>query len=470
MLKNKVPLKHPGSYKDPSGFIFSYRQQIYRQINHSYQAHYDRLMKSGLYQQLNSAGKLVSHQEVDPDISPQAATCYKIIKPDQIDYINYPYEWSFSMLKDAALLTLEIQQLALEKNMILKDASAYNIVFNHGQPIFIDSLSFENYVEETPWIAYRQFCQHFLAPLTLAAYQDLRFIPILRNFLDGFPLDFAAGLLPKKTLFNLNILLHIHGHAKSQSRWADNRIKVSGKVKMSRQALWRLVDSLQLTVKNIKLSKQQTQWVDYYQQTSYSGTAFSEKQKIVKTYLLKIKKRLAARNTSLLDLGANNGEFSRLGLPNFKNIIAVDIDPMAVEFNYLASRENKETNLLPLVIDLTNPSPNLGLNLTERQSFLDRFKNCDAAMALALIHHLSITYNLPFENSAELLAKFGKFLIIEFIPKDDSQVQILLKNRVDIFSDYNIGSFERVFGSKFKVLAKNLIPQSKRHLYLLEKK
>ncbi len=200
------------SFRDPSGFLFSRSGTLYRQVNQSYRTHYEALMSSGLYQELVKSGRLVVHQLADiPAEIPELA--YQVIQPVRIPFISYPYEWSFSQLKDAALCTLAIQKTALEKGMSLKDSSAYNIQFHQGQPTLIDTLSFEVYREGEPWIAYRQFCQHFLAPLALMAYVDIRLSQLLRTYVDGIPLDLASRLLPRRTKYNLALATHIHLHA-----------------------------------------------------------------------------------------------------------------------------------------------------------------------------------------------------------------------------------------------------------------
>jgi len=204
------------SFRDPSGFVFNKDNQIYRQINKSYQSQYDHLMKSGLYDSLVKRHLLVSHEEINADavIDDKA---YKVIRPDQVPYVSYPYEWSFSQLKDAALCTLEVQKLALKHGMVLKDASAYNIQFIKARPVFIDTLSLEFYEQGSPWLAYKQFCQHFIAPLALMAYSDIRLSQLFRIYIDGIPLDLASQLLPTKTWFKYSLLSHIHLHARTQN-------------------------------------------------------------------------------------------------------------------------------------------------------------------------------------------------------------------------------------------------------------
>ena len=208
------------SFRDPSGFIFTRLDQIYRQVNSAYRSHYDLLMSSGLYRDLVDSGSLVSHEEVDFESAGPDA--YKVLRPELVPFISYPYEWSFSQLKDAALLTLDIQKKAMSHGMTLKDASAYNIQFHRGRPTLIDVLSFETYVEGEPWVAYKQFCQHFLAPLALMSYRHADLGQLARVHLDGVPLDLARALLPFRARLRPGILVHIHMRAGLHGKYADD--------------------------------------------------------------------------------------------------------------------------------------------------------------------------------------------------------------------------------------------------------
>ncbi len=221
--KTTTNQKHNASFRDPSGFLFSHEGVLYRQVNQAYAADFSRLMDSGLYDKLIKAGLLIPHFESDIK-PPQPELAYKVIRPEGVPFISYPYEWSFGELKDAALATLSIQKRALKMGMTLKDASAYNIQFHQGRPVLIDTLSFEIYKEGEPWVAYRQFCQHFLAPLALMAYRDIRLSQLMRVYIDGIPLDLASELLPMRTRFNLGLATHIHLHASAQKRYADTAV------------------------------------------------------------------------------------------------------------------------------------------------------------------------------------------------------------------------------------------------------
>jgi ribosomal protein L11 methylase PrmA len=450
------------SFRDPSGFLFTRHGSLYRQVNQTYRSDYDRLMESGLYSELAAAGRLVAHQAVDiPAEVPDLA--YRVIQPERIPFISYPYEWSFSQLKDAALSTLAIQKAALEKGMSLKDASAYNIQFHGGRPILIDTLSFEGYREGEPWTAYRQFCQHFLAPLALMAYVDVRLSQLLRVYIDGIPLDLASKLLPRRTRMNLSLAAHIHLHAATQQRYSNKTVaRADLQRRMSKVAFLGLIDNLESSVHRLSWKPAGTEWGEYYTDTNYTPAALEHKMKIVSSFLERI------NPSSLWDLGANTGLFSRLASERGIFTVAFDIDPAAVELNYRACLQSQEKNLVPLVMDFTNPSPSIGWHNRERHSLMGRAP-VEAAMALALVHHLAISNNVPLPHLARFFAEITRWLIIEFVPKTDSQVQRLLATRADIFPDYQFGGFEKAFGIYFRIVESVDVQDSQRRVYLMER-
>ncbi|MDK1030041.1 MAG: SAM-dependent methyltransferase [Anaerolineae bacterium] len=449
------------SFRDPSGFLFSHNGVLYRQVNHSYSEHYNKLIDSGLYDELVTAGLLIPHQEVR-QAPAEENTAFKVIQPEMVPFISYPYEWSFGQYKHAALATLSIQLRALKRGMSLKDASAYNIQFVRGKPVLIDTLSFEVVKKGLPWVAYKQFCQHFLAPLALMALKDVRLGQLMRVHIDGVPLDLASKLLSFSTRLNFGLLTHLHIHAGAQKRYADADIK---KIKQGRsmrvQAMQGLIENLRSTVKKLNWKPGGTEWGNYYDITNYSEKAFKQKKDLISEWIARVQPSV------VWDLGANNGEFSRIPSQAGIFTISSDIDPSAVEYNYRRVRKDKEKNLLPLLIDLTNSSPGLGWANTERESFINRGP-ADMVFALALIHHLAITNNVPLLKLAEYFASLGKWLVIEFVPKSDSQVKKLFRSREDIFEHYTKNGFEYAFGKHFNIRESIPIIESERTLYLLQ--
>ncbi len=462
-MNNKKKNKASSSFRDPSGFLFYKNNEIYRQVNIIYKENYDYLMKSGLYKKLIKKNLLISHEEENIKLA-LSDDAYKVIKPQQIPFVSYPYEWCFSQLKAAALVTLEIQKIALKFGMSLKDASAYNIQFLGYRPIFIDTLSFEKYIEGRPWIAYKQFCQHFLAPLALMAHRDVRLNQLLRIHIDGIPLDLASKLLPRRTWYKMSLLLHIHLHAKSQKHFAKKtNEKDFIRKKFTPHSFLALIDNLESSIKKLEWKPGDTEWKNYYEGDSYELGSFKHKQKTVSGFLDEIQPR------TVWDLGTNTGIFSRIAKNKRALTVSFDVDPACVEINYRLTLKNKEINILPLLIDLTNPSPGIGWENNERNSFIKRGP-VDTILALALIHHLAISNNLPFDKIAKFLRKICNSLIIEFIPKSDIKVKRLLSMREDIFSEYTQRNFEEKFDKYFKIKASAKIKNSERILYLMIRK
>lgn len=459
-----MPNRHlmlPSSFRDPNGFLFEKNNCLYRQINHTYAPHYEKLLSSGLYDELLRQQLLIGHRQAGSELAlNDEAHC--VIEPERIPFISYPYEWCFSQLKDAALATLKIQKIAFEHGMVLKDASAYNVQFHQGRAVFIDTLSFETYVPGQAWAAYRQFCQHFLAPLALMSHCDFRLRRLLRTNIDGIPLDLADRLLGWRARLSPSLLLHIHMHARSQERYADSitSLKRVKKRPISRLALMGLIDSLESAIRKLKWKPAGTTWGQYYKQTNYTDDAMETKKQIVASLIAKV------RPVTTWDLGANTGVFSRIAAAAGSWVAAMDIDPAAVEQNYLSAEDQ---SVLPLLFDLCNPSPSLGWANEERMSLEERGP-ADAVLALALVHHLAISNNVPLYRVAEFLSHLGKQLIIEFVPKDDSQVKRLLAGRADIFPRYHEQGFESAFAYYFDIEEKIPIAGTLRTMYLMKAK
>lgn len=452
-----------GSFRDPSGQVFEKDGRILRTINDCYSNHWNHAINSGLLLKAAKKNQVPAFAEC-----PHPPGAWKCLEVEKIPFISYPYEWCFSQLKDSALLTLELLSDAIEKGMILKDASAYNIQFCGSNPVFIDLLSLEIWKQGAPWQAYRQFCMHFLAPLALSSYLGLWCNNISRLWIDGIPLPYACSLLPFHIRFRPGLVLHLFAHAHMEKRHADARISAAKakKVRLSKKSLRNLAISLQNTIESVKLPKHRTQWSDYYKETNYSKEASTAKLAIVE--------RISAEHKGLLavDLGANTGLFSRILAPNFTQVLAVDIDPLAVERHYLSLKMNGPDNILPLVIDLSNPSPSLGWACEERDSFPQRCK-ADFVMALAIIHHLVITAGIPLQQIVDFFACLlspNGYLLIEFVPKEDSQVQRLLATREDIFPGYNLDEFRKVFSSTFSEKSLFTLPDSSRTLICFKKR
>lgn len=449
------------SFRDPSGYIFNLEGNFFRAIHISYRDNFELLENSGLKSHLLSKNQILSYQSLNTTKFNLNKDYYKVIFPDQLKHISYPYEWCFSQYKDAALLTLDIQEASLKHGMSLKDASAFNIQFHYGKAVMIDTLSFEKYEEGQPWVAYKQFCQHFLAPLLLASYVDIRSLKLMQIFLDGVPLDFAVKQLSFLKLLKPMVFIHIYLHSKAQSKNAGKVNSIEKNI--SKNSLLGLIGTLKSIISSLKWIPKGTEWGEYYTDTNYSDVSMTKKRNILDSLLDELKPDL------LWDIGGNNGDITRLASNKGVESILYDIDYAAIEKSYLTSKSKNEKNIASFVIDFTNASSSIGWNNKERLSIIERGP-ADVVLALALIHHLSISNNLPFKNVADFFSRIvSKSLVIEFVPKSDSQVQRLLRTRKDIFTNYNQDFFEKEFSKFFKIDRFIKVDNSDRVLYLMHK-
>ncbi|WP_298513975.1 class I SAM-dependent methyltransferase [uncultured Kordia sp.] len=454
--------RHASSYRDPSGHVYVENGMIKRIIFPSYFPQYEKLKTSGFFQKAFQHKLLIPHEEIENSAT---QIC---IQPEQIPFITYPYEWSFQQYKEAALHTLKLQKYALQHNFSLKDATAYNIAFHKGNAVFIDTLSLDFYTENTPWRAYKQFITHFLGPLIVAKYHGAEFLKTMSNFMDGIPLKLIASLLPGKTKLNPFLYTNIHLLAKYENKHQEESVKESKQASLSKKGLFNIIDSLYNYIKKLQL-KEQSEWGNYYQKTNYSDTAFQQKSTIINDWMQELQAK------TVIDVGGNDGTFVRQITNDIEVALVGDIDNNAVDQNHFQVKKNKEQNMLPFVIDLLNPSAAIGFQNTERFSFVQRVQEFqpDATLALALIHHLSLTGNVPFENSAAFFAAFSKNLIIEFPKRADSYATRLLNAKAefkDQFGHYNLENFENTYSEHFEIIAKKEIADSERVLYLCKNK
>jgi hypothetical protein len=450
------------SFRDPSGYVFIEDGILKRSINPVYFKQYQALKEQGVFKTLFKNELLISHQE--HSVSDECI----IITPEEIPFITNPYEWSFLQYKQAALLTLKIHKYALSKGFILKDASAYNVTFNKGKPIFIDTLSFDFYQEDTPWRAYKQFIMHFLGPLLLAKYHGTDIFRMMQTHIDGLPVQLISSLLPFKTKFNSTIFTNIHLLAKMERKHSEDYDAKTKIAKLSKKAHQNIIDSLYDFIKKLSLN-QATEWGDYYNKTNYDPQAFEAKKELIKQWVLPIKPK------KLIDVGGNDGTFARTLAKEIPHVIVTDIDSNAVDYNQEQIAKNNEQNMLAFVSDVLQPSPGIGFNNTERTSLIERLKvySPDVTLALALIHHITLSGNVPFEKTANFFASFSKQLVIEFPTREDSWVTSLLVRKrefINHFDFYNIANFEAAFKKEFNLLKKEPIKGTQRVLFLFSKK
>jgi hypothetical protein len=451
-------LHHPASYRDPSGFVFIKDGILYRQVCLPYKEHFDHFIKSGFFDYLVKNGWLIPHEEIKENLS-GSPDFYTTLKPEKISFLSWPCEWSFDMLKDAALLTLRLAKEALQYGMVLKDASPYNIQWHHGKLIFIDTLSFEIFREQ-PWIAYRQFCENFLSPLLLMHYSKAPLHELMLAWPEGIPLQITKRLLPWRSKLSLHIFLHIHLHARYAEKESTNQkqLPVFPKVRMLRLFL-----SLEKLITDLKLPEWKTAWSHYYREAAERNNYLPGKTKIIETWL----NRLTDVKTAA-DLGANDGMFSKLMAQKNIRVLAADRDAYCINNLYLEIKSKALKNMQPLILDISQPTPAYGVNNQERDSFSQR-ATVDLVLVLALVHHLAIGKNIPFHYLASFLKNMAPLLIIEFVPKQDEKVQLMLQRKQDIYRHYHEQAFLKAFEHYYDIVERQIIPGTDRILFLMKR-
>lgn len=448
------------SFRDPAGFVFRREGRLYRQLNSECQPAWAELHASGLLDQLWAQDLLVRHEEVDPNFGWTDAA-WKVIAPDAIPMISYPYEWCFSQLKDAALLMTRVQRLAVDHGMSLRDATALNVQFRNGKPVLIDSLSFEPLALEQPWVAYRQFCEHFLVPLALMSYRDCRLGKLAQCFHDGIPLEIGAKLLPFRAKLRPGISIHILGHAASVNRYSRQGITPTISTGMSRQGPRNLLEHLADVISSLEYRAEPSHWQSYQCTHNYSSNDAAIKQRLVMEFC-------GSESKVIWDLGANTGYFTSAVAGSTTSLVAIDSDHDSVDLHYRRIRDQGKA-ILPLVIDLFNPSTDSGWAERERLGLISRGP-ADTVLLLALLHHLAIGNNLPFGRIASWLSQLSNRAIVEWVPKQDPQVQRLLAARRDIFDDYSESQFLAAFAQYFDCVQSAPIGESGRTLHLMVKR
>jgi hypothetical protein len=401
-----------GSYRDPDGRVERYDGKIRRVLFAT--DDYNNLMRSGLYDSLVDKGLLVPHTEVD------AGT----IEPETVEFISYPYEWAFNSLKGAALATLDAALIALEHNMMLKDASAFNVQWHKGKWCIIDTLSFTTYKEGEPWMAYVQFLQQFLYPLLFRRHN----VPYNRYDLEGITQRSAIHALPRRLMLNPKLAPNIYPTLNGSQGWRKPRV--------SKLQLEGFLTYLRHTIATLK-HKPQKGWVEY-DAFSYQDEDHHAKERTM-TWLL------TAVRGNAIDIGANTGEYTELARKCNLNTIAIDNDHDCA--NAVAP--------LSLWADICNPSPALGWRNSEREGLLERLQGFGGTViALALLHHLCIGRNVPISMVLDVFASIGPDLIVEFVPPSDPMAEILGRGRV--FPPYNKEIFTRELEKRYRVL--DIIP------------
>jgi hypothetical protein len=453
-----------GSFRDREGRVYYDGQRVLRCLSAKGLADWEVLSATKFFREAVASGKIVATRRVDdesllpPDL---LGRWVAVLEHERVPFVSYPYEWTFGMLRDAALLELELLEAALDEGMILKDASPYNVQWVGGQPTFIDVLSFERLEPGTPWAGYRQFCQMCLYPLFLQAYKGVPFRPWLRGSLDGIDAETCNRLMSRRDLFRRGVFSHVYLHSKleraycSRSKDVRRELRAAGfhteLIKANVRRLRKLVGSL-------TWNAHRSEWNEYSNFHSYTDADLEAKKAFVRGVAAERRRRL------VWDLGCNIGAFSRIAAEHADCVVAMDGDSLSVEQLYQSLKTEGRTSILPLTVNLADLSPNLGWRGHERRDLPGRGKP-ELVLCLALLHHLVIGSNLPLSQVVEWLAELGCDLVVEFVEREDPMVKRLLCNKLDNYRDYNLEFFEDRLRESFIIARKERLASQMRILY-----
>jgi ribosomal protein L11 methylase PrmA len=452
--------RDPASFRDPAGHVHVQNGRILRSVLPPGVAQYRAARESGFLEAATRDGRLIEGREIEPSVlrddEPDAVY---VIEHPRLDFISYPYEWSFSGLQAAALLTLDLHLDALQHELTLSDASAYNVQFIGPKPIFIDYLSMIPYQVGQVWLGYRQFCEQFLNPLLLTAKTGVPFQPLYRGTLEGLRSADLAALLPLRSKLDPRIALHVVLQGRMQRTMTAKRTSMAKGIRLSKVALANNLRSVRGWVAKLQPPNSQlTPWENYEQTAHYTPDERATKARFVADVVGGVAPKL------LWDLGCNSGEYSELALRSgARAVIGFEPDPGALNAAYLRAA-SKQLNFLPLAVDLTNPSPALGWRQQERLGFAER-RNADVVLCLALLHHLVLGRNLPLSQVLEWLTSLAPRGVVEFVPKEDPMAQMLLALKPDIAPTYDRDTMRSLLGQYAHIDREEVVTASGRLLF-----
>ncbi len=458
----------PGSFRDRHGRVFYRDGAVYRALSGQAIKVWERLEKTRFFPRLVEEGLIVRTRRVEAaelastDLPP--GDWAGILHHETVPYVSYPYEWPFRMLKDAALLQLRLISESLAEGMILKDATPYNVQWNGSRPVFIDIPSFEPLPPGGAWTGYRQFCSLYLYPLMLQAYRSLPFQHWLRGSLEGISPRECRDLLSGLDWFRSGVLLHVWLQSRFQEKYGARKESASQLLKdagFNRKAILSNVSRLARLVSRLRWTPPASQWTGYAGDNSYSKPDRESKREFVRWAVGR------RRWKTTWDLGANTGDYSRLAAAGSDYVLAMERDSASVDLLYRGLRREGPANILPLVVNLADPSPSLGWRGRERTSLIRR-GSPELVLCLALIHHMVIDANIPLPEFVEWLAGLGGSLVIEFVRRDDPMVKMLLRNKDDQYTDYRMDYFEECLGKCFRAHRRQELPSGSRVLYFAE--
>ena len=448
----------PGSFRDPDSRVFLTADGVYRLLSERGRDDWLKLREASVFAEATAGGTLVATQAVERDAVPELGglACAAVLHHERVPFISYPYEWTFGMLRDAALLQLDLLERALADSLMLKDSSPYNVQWRGAAPVFVDVGSFEPLREGEPWVGYRQFCMLFLSPLMLQSYRGVAFQPWLRGSLEGITPADAARLLSARDRLRRGVLTNVVLHARLERRYSGVEGRaVKGELRsagFSTDVIRASVRRMRKLVGRLSWEPGASAWTGYGEADGYTDPDREAKAAFVREAGGRRRRRLA------WDLGANDGDYSRIAAATSDCVVAMDADAPTVELLYRRLREEGEQRILPLVVDVCDPSHGLGWRGRERLPLEDRGRP-ELTLCLALVHHLAITRNVPLAEIVDWLAGLGGELVLEFPTREDPMVQRLLAAKRDgAHEDYKLDHLERLVEAAFAIRRREVLP------------
>lgn len=465
-------ITEPASFRDPDTGVFYADGGVYRGLSQRAEPDWERLQATSFFARLIKEGKVVDTEVVGEaavaaDVqgaipaSPRGMPWSLVLRHERVPVVSYPFEWPFAMLREAAMLHLDVLLAALDETISMKDGTAYNVQFFGSRPVFVDIGSFEP--ADGPWPGYRQFCQTMLFPLMIQAYLGVPFQPLLRGKVDGLSPTDVSGMFSGLARFRRGVLRNVTVHSLLERRVTagsqdvKQRLTKAGyNVELAKAA----ARNLRKLVDRLEVGGRGSVWSDYRDTCSYSDADVQAKERFVGDALA------AIDPGTVIDLGANDGAYSLLAADHADYVVAADGDEAVIDRLYRRLRSERREDILPLVLDLTDPSPALGWRNRERTPFVHRVRP-DAVLALALVHHLAIGANVPLSEVVDWLVSLGRRLIVEFVDRDDPMVKRLLGNKPrGLFDDYQRSTFESALQKRCRIERTETLSGGTRNLYV----
>ena len=453
----------PGSFRDRTARVFYHDGKIFRGLNSAALREWEALSATRFYRDFADRGGIVA-TKLRPRSEVLLASPHQwagVLEHEKLPFVSYPYEWSFEMLRDAALLQLDLVLAALDEGMSLKDASAYNVQWRGVRPVFVDVASFYKRPPREPWVGYRQFCQMFLYPLLLQAYRDVPFQPWMRGSIDGMDAELCLRLLRARDYLRGGVLAHVYLQAKAQAAYSSTTRNVKADLNAAgfdTRIIKANAQRLRALVGGLHWRPHQSTWSEYLRCGHYEPTDAAQKREFVADAAVSRSRRLA------WDIGCNVGVFSRILAERADYVVAMDADHVAIDRLYQALKTEGISNILPLIINVTDPSPALGWRNLERKR-LDERGLPDLVVALALVHHIVIGGNIPLSEFVQWLRDLGGELVIEFVTREDPMVVTLLRNKDEQYADYDEKVFERELAARFTIVRRQPLGSGTRIMY-----